>query len=77
MKNILSYGPNLKRVTKFHVNILIIQLLWLFEFFDRNPTSAMFKMTAVPANFNFQVESIAEKMFSMTYTTIMRVWSIW
>ena len=40
----------------------LLQLLCLFEIFYRNQKSAIFKMAAVPANFNFQIGSIAENV---------------
>ena len=40
----------------------LLQLLCLFEIFYRNPTSVIFKMAAVPANFNFQIGSISENV---------------
>ena len=49
--------------TKFFMSIAyLLQLLWLFEIFYRNPTSAIFKLSAVPANFNFHIGSIAENV---------------
>ena len=47
-------------------------LLWLFEIFYRNPMSAIFKMAAVPANFNFQIGSIAEKFLHGVYNNFTK-----
>jgi len=49
--------------TKFYMSIAyLLQLLCIFEIVYRNPTSAIFKLSAVPANFNFHIESIAENV---------------
>ena len=40
----------------------ILQMLGFFEIFYKNPTSAIFKISTVPANFNFQIRSIAENV---------------
>ena len=45
----------------------LLQLLCLFEIFYRNPTSVIFNMAAVPANFNFQTGSIAETVLHDIY----------
>ena len=45
----------------------LLQLLWRFEVFYRNPTSVIFKMAAVPTNFNFQIESIAKNVLHDIY----------
>ena len=45
----------------------LLQLLWPFKIFYRNPTSAIFKIAAIPANFNFQTGSIAENVFYDIY----------
>ena len=42
-------------LSSFMSIVYLLQLLWLFEIFYRNATSAIFKMAAVPANFNFQI----------------------
>ena len=53
--------------TKGHVNNLSITIAMTFEIFDRNPTSAIFRMAAVPANFNFQIRSISENVLHDIY----------
>jgi len=58
---LLLYLPSFMSIT------YLLQLLRLFEIFYRNPTSVIFKMAAVPANFNFQIGSIAENVLHDIY----------
>ena len=58
---LLLYSPSFMSIA------YLLQLLWLFEIFYRNPTSTIFKMSVVPAKFNFQIGSIAEDVLHDLY----------